>query len=839
MFKILSMKYRYFQQALFALSILVLSTLSLRSQTTTFNYICPLPESEYINPEQTIILKTGNKFDESCKYLGGISIVGSKSGSIANDIYLSKDKKTIVITPKTPFLIDETITVTTGNGFKNQSGIPVASETFMFKTVTTDTKKLRKSFAEYMDHEENDIVIHPEIKRDNIMNRDNNLPADYPPPYTEIYNEVGDDYYFATLNPRAGGSDYNPFLTIFDKYGTPVFFRRTSNQYLNLHVMNDGRLAAARNIYTNPSMEKYFFMDSSYVVTDSIKTGNGYDMDGHDILLTANGNYMLLSYDPQIVNMSLIVPGGNTAATVTGLVIQEVTPEGVVLFQWRSWDHFEITDATSDISLTASNIDYVHGNAIEFDQDSNLLISSRNMDEVTKIDMETGDVIYRLGLLAENNEFTITGDSWGFSHQHDVRVLPNGNITVFDNGNLHAIQFSRALEYVVDENNMTAQEVWDYRHNPDVYAAYTGSFRTYDDDTKLIGWGASIDCGATLLSDNGVDMEIFYSNNAVSYRTLKYPWQTNMFIAPESIDFGNYAGNNEPKYRTIPVTNTSENTIRISSVYNITDMFYVESSLPVQITPEATVDITFAFMPPETGTYNDVLTLNYDKFILGAGVERVAQQVKVCGMWNSDIPTVDFIPEFGSENIDRDIEISVVFSEPMRKIFGQPIEDNDIPNIFDLRLNDMLGDEVPIHGNISDDNMIITIIPDAILNSEQQYYCELKSGTIKGINGGLITQKETTIFTTSTSVEISEQGTKQNINVFPSPFNDYLKITTDSNSTLQLYNANGQNVREQQITAGITTICTSNLTSGAYMVVIVNNNGSRKLTKVVKVVNGE
>ena len=40
-------------------------------------------------------------------------------------------------------------------------------------------------------------------------------------------------------------------------------------------------------------------------------------------------------------------------------------PSKNVVFQWRSWDHFAITDAQAD--LTACLLDYVHCNAVEMD----------------------------------------------------------------------------------------------------------------------------------------------------------------------------------------------------------------------------------------------------------------------------------------------------------------------------------------------------------------------------------------------------------------------------------------------------------------------------------------
>ena len=136
-----------------------------------------------------------------------------------------------------------------------------------------------------------------------------------------------------------------------------------------------------------------------------------------------------MSYDYQRVRMDTVVPGGDTDATVIGLIVQELDENKNVVFQWRSWDHFEITDATYNIDLTESIIDYVHGNAIEMNDDGILLISSRHMDEVTKIDRQTGDIIWRCGgEHCENNEFTFLNDAIGFSHQHDLRRLPNGNL---------------------------------------------------------------------------------------------------------------------------------------------------------------------------------------------------------------------------------------------------------------------------------------------------------------------------------------------------------------------------------------------------------------------------
>ncbi len=207
--------------------------------------------------------------------------------------------------------------------------------------------------------------------------------------------------------------------------------------------------------YYDSDSFRFYAMNSQFQVVDSFHSGNGYPMDFHELQLLPNGHYLILGVDLEKVDMSKIVPGGDTSATVTGSIIQEIDENRNVVFQWRSWDHFKITDATDDIDLTSSTIDYVHTNAIQLDNDGNILISSRHLDEVTKINRQTGDIIWRLG--GKNNQFSFINDSIGFSHQHDIRRLPNGDITLFDDGNLHWSQLpSRAAEYKLDEQNLTA-----------------------------------------------------------------------------------------------------------------------------------------------------------------------------------------------------------------------------------------------------------------------------------------------------------------------------------------------------------------------------------------------
>ena len=146
-------------------------------------------------------------------------------------------------------------------------------------------------------------------------------------------------------------------------------------------------------------------MDSLKNVVDSVYCNNGYIADNHDFIALENGNYILFAYDEQPYAMDTVVVGGDPNAIVEGLIIQELDSNHNLLLEWSSWDHFNITDNVT-LDLTGPSIAFIHCNSIDIDFDGHLLISSRNLDEITKINRFTGDIIWRWG--GAKNNFTIT-----------------------------------------------------------------------------------------------------------------------------------------------------------------------------------------------------------------------------------------------------------------------------------------------------------------------------------------------------------------------------------------------------------------------------------------------
>ena len=171
--------------------------------------------------------------------------------------------------------------------------------------------------------------------------------------------------------------------------------------------------------YFDTNSGLYYELNNKYQTVNTHSMQNGYPTDFHELRILENGHSLMFSYDQETVRMDTVVAGGDSNAVVIGLVLQELDENKNLLFQWRSWDYYKITDATDDINLTDPVIDYVHANAIELDYDGNILLSCRHMDEITKINRTTGAIIWRWGgEHCKNNQFTFLNDPIGFSHQH-------------------------------------------------------------------------------------------------------------------------------------------------------------------------------------------------------------------------------------------------------------------------------------------------------------------------------------------------------------------------------------------------------------------------------------
>lgn len=218
-------------------------------------------------------------------------------------------------------------------------------------------------------------------------------------------------------------------------------------------------------------------------VTRTLPCARGLQSRLHDLIGQPDGSYWLMCDETR--TMDLTAEGGVAVALVTGTVVQHVGGDGSLLFEWNPFDHFAITDLDA-AARTGVNVNWTHGNSIDLAPDGNLLISFRSLGEITKIDTETGTVIWRLG--GRRNEFTfLNGSTPAFAHQHSVRSSAAGELAILDN--LGTPGESRAERYVIDDVSRTARLVQSYTSVPGVVTQIGGSVQPLPGGRTLVSFG--------------------------------------------------------------------------------------------------------------------------------------------------------------------------------------------------------------------------------------------------------------------------------------------------------------------------------------------------------------
>jgi hypothetical protein len=274
--------------------------------------------------------------------------------------------------------------------------------------------------------------------------------------------------------------------------------------------------------------------DSTYTELARLGAGNGYQADLHEFQLTPRGTALITVYVPVLCNLSRV--GGPAYGAVTNGMIQEIdVSTGLVEREWTSLDHVALSESyeLARRSNTSSPFDFFHINSIELEQDGSLLTSGRNTRAVYDVDGRSGQIAWRLG--GKRSSFTM-GPGTSFAYQHDPRELPDGTISVFDNGASPAVHGqSRGLILAIDPQRKLLTRVSQIVHTPPLLAESQGNLQALPNGDWFIGWGevpqfSEFGAGGQLLFD------AHFPRWTQSYRSFRLPW-TGIPVHPPSLAF--------------------------------------------------------------------------------------------------------------------------------------------------------------------------------------------------------------------------------------------------------------------------------------------------------------
>lgn len=812
-----------------------------------WNFVSPVPGARYATIEHNVIIRSSQNLDVNSVDKIELLVLGSRSGVHTGALILASDMRTLIFDCDRNFAFDEEVQVSFESRVFSESAVEMPPLQFAFKTMQSDNTPLKIEYQAYYLNDlkrsaaANDFPSgSPEFK--NTSN--DNLPEDLPVITPRALKSPAPGFTFITPNNTFAATPQPSYSMMVDKYGTPVYFKKFNGGVADLKIQESGQIShflPSSSLGLGVIYGSHLVYNSYMSVVDTFEMKNGYLAEIHDFLLLENGHSVMFTYDPQVVDMSGIVPGGDPSATVLGFILQELDADRNVVFEWSSWDHIPITDAVDDLDLTSVFIDYVHGNAVDVDDDNNYLISFRHTDEIIKVSRETGEIMWRLNTFRDNlNSFTFTNDTIQFSHQHDVRRLENGNISIFDNGNLHWGPYSRVVEYALDEENMTAELVWAYPPEPahtDFAFAMGGAHRLENGNT-MIGWGVGfgpMKIASEVSANHEITQEFWTADTLRTYRAYKFDWETDLFaLSKDTINYGEFTG-----YNGVPVilqvTNSSAEDIVISGSHNHSPAFSMVGVFPTSIEPGATKNFTVVFFPSVQGQFEDILSIYCD---LGED-SKIAKQVVLMG-YNQDntAPGLSFSPGDGAVDISRMPRIALDANEKLYNTDGSELSSTDLAEMLVFKKDDINGEDVLIFAGISwyeTTKTQLFITPVDSLAGMQKYYVALLGNKVQDWAGNTITADYETSFTTEASSSGLFDYEAIKIQLYPNPATDvvHLSFPESGAKLIELFNLAGNRISYASTNQQTESISLKGLPHGIYFVKVKFENGQSGSAKII------
>tara|TARA_B110000444_G_scaffold244115_1_gene263249 strand:- start:1879 stop:3888 length:2010 start_codon:yes stop_codon:yes gene_type:complete len=316
------------------------------------------------------------------------------------------------------------------------------------------------------------------------------------------------------------GSFYNYFSAAIDKNGKEVWNTGEKNiVYYNINKYLD-----IFGCYSNPSLEHNLPAIQININSEFEWEEPNDDFVHHDFFRLPNGNYLGIIATTELgpipigpwtadyQSIGFQADGLNIEFPWVGDKLVEWDKDTKeIVWSWNIFDHFSKEDFDTDGGTWLPNntgyqqYDWTHVNAAIFSEDeSAIYISVRHLSRITKIAYPSGEIIWNMGRDMPSGEVEF-GHDLGFSFQHSLQLVDNGNVITLDNGNLSELflgtpsPISRGLEInISNDTNPVAEIVWDYSLESDLFGFASGNIQKLDNGNYLI----------TTVGGNGTSLEI-------------------------------------------------------------------------------------------------------------------------------------------------------------------------------------------------------------------------------------------------------------------------------------------------------------------------------------------
>jgi hypothetical protein len=270
-------------------------------------------------------------------------------------------------------------------------------------------------------------------------------------------------------------------------------------------------------------------LNDRYQTLARVRGGNGLHADLHDFQLAPYGVAYITAFNP--IRCDLTPVRGARDGTITDTAIQEIDIHtGLVRWEWHSLDHVAAAESEVAVPSGSAPWDWFHINSIDREPSGDLFISARSTWAAYEIAGGSGTIRWRLG--GRRSSFEM-GPGTRTAWQHDGRVLPNGQITLFDDGaNPPIHRQSRAIRLALDFKTRSARLVSAITHaDAPLLAASQGNMQTLAGGGTVVGWG-----GVPAISEYAPSGALLFDAHLpydlIFYRAYRFPWHAQPSTPP-------------------------------------------------------------------------------------------------------------------------------------------------------------------------------------------------------------------------------------------------------------------------------------------------------------------
>ncbi|CAB4871147.1 unannotated protein [freshwater metagenome] len=287
------------------------------------------------------------------------------------------------------------------------------------------------------------------------------------------------------------------YAIIIDRHGAPIWWRKETSSFLNLFATPDGNLGFG---HSGGALEIRTLRGT---LVSSLAPAGG-DTDAHEAIPTSRGTWLMGRHISR-TGADLSSIGLGTGQKVLDSDLVEINSSGKILWSWSSAAHLA-TSETIMPQITGSGnarvVDLAHANSFQEDGNGGLLASFRNTGAVYRIRLSDGSIDWKLGGTTTAQSLSFLGDTAITAErhllgQHNVRLMPDGTITLLDNGSplvsqgVRTARPPRALRIQIDPLARTATLIQTLSDPSVTSSPCCGSARLMSGGEWFVAWGGT------------------------------------------------------------------------------------------------------------------------------------------------------------------------------------------------------------------------------------------------------------------------------------------------------------------------------------------------------------